>query len=207
MQENNREVSTNKEEPKKLDELYAALAKAQAEFKPAKKNKVNPFFRSKYADYESVVNSTRPALTKYGLAVIQRPDITEKGQVLYTMLCHSSGQVIEGVRLLNPPKNDIQSIGSYTTYIKRYDYSAMTGAITGDDDDDGEAAMQRKESEKSEYISKAQLTLLSKEINGNTELVNSILKGYKIDKLSEVKKGDFSRVYERVKNINKKKGE
>src|SRR5690625_4675114 len=76
--------------------LSDALAKAQAEMKNAPLSKVNPHFRSKYADLPAVRDATLPALTKHGLAILQAPTVTGEGQfVLVTRLMHSSGEWIE----------------------------------------------------------------------------------------------------------------
>jgi len=125
-----------------LQDLFCALAKAQEEMEVAKTENVNPFYKSKYADFNSVVKASRKCLTKNGLSVIQRvlTNGTDK-MYLFTRLCHSSGQWIEAKMPINPPKTDIQSIGSYITYLRRYNYASIVGVATSDDDD-AEAAMQ-----------------------------------------------------------------
>jgi len=195
-------------ESPELDQLYSSLAKAQSEYKSAKKNKRNPFYKSDYADYEAIVKSTRPALSKYGLSVIQRPKITSKGYILRTRLCHSSGQFIESESILNPPKTDVQSLGSYTTYIKRYDYSSMIGAITGDEDDDAETVMKEAREEKPVVrtaISKEQLKVLTSLLENEPELLHSLMKGYEIDKLSDLPKEYYNKCILRIKEIKEKK--
>ncbi len=124
-----------------IDQLATALAKAQAELLIANKNQKNPFFKNSYADFESIIAASRPALTKYGLSVVQPPFIYEDGQsYLVTILMHSSGQWIRSKARHNPPKADIQSLASYNTYLKRMCYASLIGVATGEDDD-GEAAM------------------------------------------------------------------
>lgn len=65
------------------------------------------------------------------------------GMTLMTRLCHASGQWIESSMTVNPPKQDIQSLGSYLTYLRRYTYSAIVGVVASEEDDDGEAATGR----------------------------------------------------------------
>ena len=131
-------------ESESLDKLYAALAKAQLEMLPAKTTSSNPFFKSKYADLASIVKASRRSLGTNGLAVIQRIVRNgSAGMTLLTRLCHSSGQWIESSMTVNPPKQDIQSLGSYLTYLRRYTYSSIVGVVACDDDDDGEAAIGR----------------------------------------------------------------
>lgn len=127
-----------------IDQLATALAKAQGEMFTAGKNQKNPFFKSSYADFEAIVNASRPALTKYGLSVVQPPVFSDTtGQsFLITILMHCSGQWIQSRALHNPQKNDIQSLSSYNTYLKRMCYTSLVGVATGEDDD-GEAATIR----------------------------------------------------------------
>lgn len=124
-----------------INELAAALSKAQAEIKGAAKDSNNPFFKSKYADLSSVVEAAKP-ITKYGLAVTQTTQLTDKGTVLVTTLMHSSGQWICGVMPIRPPKDDLQGVGSALTYCRRYAYAAIVGIAP--EDDDGESAMARQ---------------------------------------------------------------
>lgn len=120
-----------------LNELAAALAKAQAEMKPAEKNRVNPFFKSSYADLESVWNACREPLSKSGLSVLQIPTVTKNGLVLRTRLLHISGQWIECSYPVSPTKPDPQSLGSAVSYARRYSLAPMVGVVTEDDDGNG----------------------------------------------------------------------
>ena len=137
-------VEEDSSESQSLDKLYAALSKAQLEMLPAKTGSSNPFFKSKYADLASIVKASRKALGINGLAVIQRIIRNgSAGMTLMTRLCHASGQWIESSMTVNPPKQDIQSLGSYLTYLRRYTYSAIVGVVASEEDDDGEAATGR----------------------------------------------------------------
>jgi len=132
-------------ESAELGELFTALAKAQGEIEIAKTTSKNPFFKSNYADLSQIVKASRPYLAKNGLSVIQRVLSNGSNQMyLFTRLCHASGQWIESKMPITPPKNDIQSIGSYLTYLRRYNWASIVGVTANGDDDDGEAAMHRR---------------------------------------------------------------
>ena len=134
----------NSSESDSLDKLFSALSKAQSEMSPAKPNSSNPFFKSKYADLSSIVNASKKPLGINGLSVIQRVMRNgSAGMTLLTRLCHASGQWIESSMTVNPPKQDIQSLGSYLTYLRRYTYSAIVGVVVSGEDDDGEASLGR----------------------------------------------------------------
>lgn len=123
-----------------LNELFAALAKAQGQISNAKKDKKNPFFKSSYADLSSVWEACREPLSTNGLSVIQTVEGTKESMFLNTWLGHSSGQWIKSKLPMLLQKFDPQSQGSAITYARRYALSAMIG-ICADEDDDGEKAM------------------------------------------------------------------
>lgn len=123
--------------------LAAALSAVQAELKIAKKDKINPFFKSKYADLQTVWEVARPLLAKHGLAVLQLPGGDGTHVVLTTMLVHSSGEWIADDGLaMTPAKTDPQGIASCVTYARRYGFQAVIGVVA-DEDDDGEAASRK----------------------------------------------------------------
>ena len=126
-----------------IGDLAKALAAVQGAMKPAPMNKVNPFFKSKYADLAAIIESSRSLLVKNGLAITQtvEMDSDTSKDLLVTTLMHSSGQWIEGRQRLNPAKDDPQGLGSALTYARRYGYSALIGQVA-DPDDDGNAATQ-----------------------------------------------------------------
>lgn len=124
-----------------LNELAAALAKAQGAMQNAKKDAKNPFFKSKYADLASVWDAVRGPLSSNDLSVIQSIDCDEHGMVLITKLLHSSGQWVDSKVRVKAVKEDPQGLGSAITYMRRYALQAIAGVSP--DEDDGEAAMGR----------------------------------------------------------------
>lgn len=129
------------EHSEQINEIGAALAKAQGAIENATKDKANPFFKSTYADLAGVWDACRAALSANGLSVVQTPEQSDKGVLVSTMLLHSSGQWISGSYLMPVSKFDAQSIGSAITYARRYALAAMVGVAP--EDDDGNAANNR----------------------------------------------------------------
>ncbi len=118
-----------------IDKLAAALAKAQGEMRPAKKNRENPYFKSSYADLEATIEATREPFSNNGLSFVHVPIIGPDGRVvLRGMLLHSSGQYLTGQYPITPVKNDPQGLGSAISYARRYSLQAMAGIATEDDD-------------------------------------------------------------------------
>lgn len=144
-----------------VNELVTALAKAQGEMQLASKNQKNTFFKSGYADYDEIVSSSRPALTKNGLAVTHQL-ISNGSSLLITTLWHSSGQFLSSIVKIKPDKQDIQTIGKYITYMKRYSYAALVGVTVGEVDDDGESLMNRSPEQSSGNYSTRRPHLVTK---------------------------------------------
>lgn len=121
-----------------LNEFAGALAQAQGEMENATLNKVNPHFKSKYADLAAIRDAVVPALAKNKIAVIQAIDSDEQGPFLTTRLVHSSGQWVESVYPL-PANAKPQEFGSALTYGKRYSLASLCGISADEDDDANEA--------------------------------------------------------------------
>jgi hypothetical protein len=123
-----------------IDKLTEAMAKAQATMENATLNKVNPHFKSKYADLAAIFDAVRKPLAAQGLIVTQTTELREGGFVLVTTLAHSSGQFIKSEYPL-PVAGKPQEVGSALTYARRYSLSAIAG-IAADEDDDANAAQE-----------------------------------------------------------------
>lgn len=126
-----------------INEIAAALAKAQGEMKPAVFNRVNPHYKSRYADFTSCMDACRLPLSKNGLAVTQLPSFSGDGRfVLSTLLLHSSGQWMACEFPMSTKNDNIQAIGSAMSYAKRYSLCGMLGIVADEDiDDDGNHAI------------------------------------------------------------------
>jgi hypothetical protein len=132
-----------------ISALADALAKAQGAVEGAVKGRVNPAFRSKYADLASVWDACREALTQNGLSVIQSPGEVADGRMrMTTMLLHSSGEWVRDSLTIPLGKVDAQGFGSATTYARRFALAAFVGVAP--EDDDGNAAVKAKPAPKAE---------------------------------------------------------
>lgn len=127
-----------------IKDLIGALAKAQGELQPAVFNRVNPHFKTRYADFTSCMDACRGPLSSNGLAVIQTVQNVDGKLVLVTMLAHTSGQWMTSEFPLVAQKMDAQGIGSAMTYAKRYSLCGIVGIVADEEeDDDGNAAIGR----------------------------------------------------------------
>ncbi len=136
--------------------LTLSLSIVQGKMTHAIKDSSNPFFKSKYADLESVWDVCRSLLSENGLAVMQFPgDINfvqlekENGDIniatkmsLTTIISHKSGEFISQEMSVPVTKPDAQGAGSALTYMRRYALAAVVGVVQADDD--GNAASSPK---------------------------------------------------------------
>ena len=125
--------------------LIKALSIVQGKLTYAKKDSKNPFFKSNYADLESVWDACRSLLAENGLAVMQFPGLysdLDKSMSLTTILTHTSGEYISQEMSVPVSKVDAQGAGSAITYMRRYALAAVVGVVQADDD--GNAASSPK---------------------------------------------------------------
>lgn len=125
-----------------INELVSALAKAQGEMQAAIKDKVNPFYKSSYADLSSVWDVARPVLGKNGLCIMQTTELVNNQIIMVTTLAHTSGQWVKSYLPLILKKDDSQGIGAAMTCLRRYALCAIV-CIVCEEDDDGETAVGR----------------------------------------------------------------
>lgn len=130
-------------EPAAQGALFGAVAEASTEFgtilNDSKGQIGNRYF--KYADLETLVSATRPALAKHGVAVMQfmvGPD--EIGNHRLTTVVAGHGARIQA-HIDYKRVNDLKGWGMQTTYLRRYAYRALF-QLDGSDDADSAAAQE-----------------------------------------------------------------
>ena len=126
-----------------INEIATALAKAQGAMDNATKDRVNPAFKSRYADLASVRDAVTGPLSANGIAVVQAAQTSAEGVTVETRLIHGSGQWLASTIGAVPKGYDAQSIGSCVTYLRRYGLMALAGIAP--EDDDGNAASGRSD--------------------------------------------------------------
>lgn len=135
-------------EAKAAPTIFDALAAAQSEFGPVRKNgKAN---YGKYATLDEILAATRPALNRHGIFLCQKVEAADGGLTVETLLCHK-GETLTSGKLFMPITavkggNAAQAMGSARTYACRYSLASFLG-IAADDDDDGAGAGRRQEAE------------------------------------------------------------
>ena len=124
-----------------ITKVAAALVKAQSEMSNAKKGATNPFFKSKYADLNSIREAALPVLNAHGITIIQPTCVLDGVNYVETILLHESGEYISSLTQIVVDKmNDAQKHGSGLSYARRYALQSIV--CLGAEDDDANAAVK-----------------------------------------------------------------
>jgi hypothetical protein len=124
-----------------MKNLATALVKAQMEMVTPKKTTLNPFFKNKYADLNSILEVVLPAFNNNGIVVLQPTTTVEGKNYVRTILMHESGEQIESLtEIIFSKQNDAQSQGSGISYARRYGLQSFVSV--GSADDDGQKAVE-----------------------------------------------------------------
>lgn len=183
-----------------INELAAALAKAQGAMTAASLDKVNPHFKSKYSSLAAIWDAIRIPLTANGLSVIQSISNCDAGIEITTKMLHASGQWIESRLCMPISQNTVQAIGSAITYGKRYALVAMAG-IASDEDDDGETATPTQRQQAPRVTPQQPVTPEppKPQANTNTATWELALASWKFQKERAIKHGGLESHIERCK--------
>lgn len=114
----------------KTETLYIKLWKAKQEIGKVTKGSNNPFFKSKYADLNALLEATEPILLKHGLIVLQ-PVINSS--VCTQIIDVDSGDKVESSLTL-PIIADPQKLIASITYYRRGSLQSLLSLQAIDDD-------------------------------------------------------------------------
>lgn len=187
-----------------INELAAALAKAQAEISNPKFDSQNPHYKNKFASLAAVRNAIVPAFAKNGLSLLQELTTTPEHCIsCLTIILHSSGQSMRlGPLVMPASKADAQGYGSAATYARRYALLAAAGVV-GEEDDDANAAVSKPENGTTEYITEKQAADLKALIDEVGETEDRFIKWARIQALGKLPASAYSNA---VKKLEAKRG-
>lgn len=157
--------------------------------------------QSKYALWEDIVTQITPILSAHGFALSFRTR-NEANMVSVTgVLSHRAGHSEETTLALpidtSGSKNAVQSVGSSTSYGKRYTASALLNLRTGEIDDDGKAGGGQPTLDAEQV---ANLDALLSEIGGDAKA--RYLRYAKVESLDQILACNYA---DAVRTIEKKR--
>lgn len=105
------------------------------------KDSVNPFFKSKYFDVNTVIDTIKPILNEVGLVVTQPFKTTTTGDNVLVTEIRDNGNILLTSEVFLPEILDIQKFGAAITYFRRYALVSLL-LLQGEEDDDGNKAVK-----------------------------------------------------------------
>lgn len=110
--------------------LWFKLWRAKQEIGKINKSADNPFFKSKYADLNTILDVVEPILHKYDLILLQP---VKDGKVVSQIVDIETGKGVESEIYL-PSINDPQKLGGCVSYYRRYTLQSLLSLSMQDDD-------------------------------------------------------------------------
>ena len=162
--------------------IYVKLWKAKHEIKGVTKGKDNPFFKSKYADLNAILDAVEPILLKYNLIVLQ--PILE-GHVVTQIIDIETGEKVES-KLLLPILNDPQKQIAGVTYFRRATLQSLLSLQAIDNDGNELRDAEKKETLSEERFNAAITALQEGKVTKELLLDKFSLTQAQIIKLAQI---------------------
>ncbi|WP_442577839.1 ERF family protein [Mesorhizobium sp. ASY16-5R] len=151
--------------------------------------------QSRYAKFEDINAVIKPILQKYGFAISFRTGFEDKAILVTGVLCHKMGHKVETTMALpldsSGSKNNVQGVGSSTSYGKRYTMCALLNISTGGEDDDAQTA-------EVSYISETQRDIILEKLDRAGKTAADLCKSLKIETLTEIRLEWFDSVIAKI---------
>lgn len=110
--------------------IHSKLLKAISKMEKIKKDSNNPFYKSKYYDINSLLDTVKPILHEEGLVLLQP---IENNCVVSRIFDVDTGEFVDSSMKI-PDIDDPQKIGSCVSYFRRYTLSSLLSVEAEDDD-------------------------------------------------------------------------
>lgn len=153
-------------------DINEKLLKVQTKVGAVVKNSDNPFYKSKYADINALLELVKPVLNDEGLVLTQPVEVAPNPQgftnIVSTVITDvESGKAITSkMALFFTEDKGMQGIGSAVTYARRYTLQSLL-AIEAEDDD-GNATVKKSARPQNYELNGVMYTRKEGEKNGRT---------------------------------------
>lgn len=125
-----------------MSELEKAFLKAQRAMEGVSKDSTNPFFKAKYASYDSLVQAVKKPLNDAGLSFRHTSEWADNIYFVGSYLIY--GETGEKSEIFKMPTKvgNAQETGSALSYARRYTLGSLVG-VPSYEDDDGNISSKR----------------------------------------------------------------
>ena len=198
-----------------ITKLTLALSKFQGEVKNPPNSADNPFFKSKYAPLDVVINTAKEILARFGISYIQMPGGDGEHVTCVTVLMCEGEWIESDVLVLKADKVTAQGAGAAISYARRYQLTSMLG-LAGEEDTDGNAPVPRNDktpiklpstppksdnAPTSNIISESQQKRLYAISKGHNDLAKTVLAKYKYNSSKEVQNKDYKAICTEIETL------
>lgn len=142
------------------------------------KDTANPFYKSKYADINQLIELTDPLFFDQNILCTMP---IKSGYVVIELDDLDSGETITS-ELKLPESNDPQKVGSAITYFRRYALKSLLNIQEEDDDANKASGNIQEEDDKRPWLSETQFNSYLALINKGEKWLDKIKKKYRIKK-------------------------
>jgi hypothetical protein len=158
--------------------IAEAFFAAQRNMRDAVKGKDNPFFKSKYADLNSVREAVTEPLMNEDISISQPEVVIDGKNYVRTILTHvtSGTEMHSDVEIVMAQANNPQAQGSSITYARRYGLQSICGIGAADDDGNGASRPVQSQNDMDREIAENDV-LLAVKICKTVDEINAVYKG------------------------------
>ena len=122
----------------KIQNIYQKLNNFRVKVEAIRKDKENPYHKSKYADINTILETITDKLSEVDLIDVDTTKIDENGQLWLETKLININNPEEFLKIETPllmkDKNNPQALGSALTYARRYNRVTLLGLEQEDDD-------------------------------------------------------------------------
>lgn len=136
------EIEKDPRENEPLNKYSNKLLEFQKKVSAISKDSVNPFFKSKYFDVNTVIDTIKPILNELGLVITQGFDHSNGKNLIVTKVMDGR-ECLAVSEMIIPEQADVQKLGAAITYCRRYSLVSLL-LLQGEEDDDGNTAVKPK---------------------------------------------------------------
>jgi hypothetical protein len=135
--------------------LETAFLKAQKNMDHVSKDATNPFFKSKYATYDALINAVKKPLNDAGISFRHTSRVDGDRYFVGSQLIHAESAQTSPIFEMPIKVGNAQETGSALSYSRRYTLAALCG-IASSEDDDGNSASQQAPPTQQQKIDQAE---------------------------------------------------
>ena len=134
-----------------MSNIYKKIGKLRSSIDVIKKDSKNPFYKSNYADINSIEKLVEPIEAEVGLTHIVKSSVTEDGRQHLTLIVADvdSGETLESTLEIILEKDDMQKLIAGHTYGRRGLLVSFYSLEAEDDDGNSLASKPAKKTKKS----------------------------------------------------------